>query len=162
MQPEKLFDIGELDVGNPEMDLEHHELTQLIEKVGSVCVCLRSQNQECICDECPEGRARTCFESLVEIGHAIMVKMLDHFHHEQDLMKSLPINQSTRGHCVAHRHEHVNFSTRYNQLVTSFKSDCPIEGIRALDTFTIDWVRHHVLEYDLKLAALLKAESSRS
>jgi hemerythrin-like metal-binding protein len=156
MNSDQIFDSGELDVGNPEMDRDHHELAQLIEKVGSVCACLRSRGPVCNSDECPDGTAKVCFAALGEISHEIMVRMLDHFHHEHELMNSLPSSHSSRQHCITHRQEHVNFSTRYNQLVTSFNPFDPLTGMRDLDSFITDWVRSHILEFDVKLAALLK------
>jgi len=75
-------------------------------------------------------------------------------------MKSLRRNRVTRDHCVAHKQEHVNFSTRYNQAVSKINANRPVVGLRTLETFIIDWVRSHVLEYDMKLAALLETETS--
>ena len=160
MHSERHFESSQFDVGNPEMDRDHHELAQLIEKVGSVCACLRSRCPVDDGDECPDGKAEACFGALGEIGHEIMVRMIEHFHHEDDLMKTLQNSQSSRQHCIAHRQEHVNFSTRYNQLVTSFKPIDPLTGMRDLDSFITDWVRSHILEFDSKLAGLLKAQSS--
>jgi hemerythrin-like metal-binding protein len=157
MHPDKHSDIIDIGVGNPEMDGDHHALVLLIEKVGLVCE--NSLNQRCDCDKCPEGNPQLCFATLIEIGHEIMVRMLEHFHHEDDLMKSLPRNHSTVEHCLVHRGEHVSFSTRYNRAVAQISARQPVIGLRSLDTFITDWIRSHILEYDMKLAALLKVHS---
>lgn len=150
--------IGEIDVGNPQMDDGHHQLARLIEKVGSVCC--NSLDSDCGCDDCPGKDPKACFDSLVEIGREIMVRMIDHFHHEDELMKSLPHIQSTREHCLAHRQEHVNFTTRYNRTVSHINARQPVIGLKAFQAFIIDWIRSHILEFDSKLGALLKAHSS--
>jgi hemerythrin-like metal-binding protein len=149
--------ICDIEVGNPVIDQDHHALAQLIERVGMVCG--NSLNPECQCDQCPEGKPKHCFASLIEIGHEIMVLMLDHFHHEDELMKSLPNNRSTKEHCVAHRLEHVHFSTKYNQSVAPINVRHPVVGLRTLDTFISDWIRNHIFEYDMQLAALLQDDS---
>jgi hemerythrin len=82
--------------------------------------------------------------------------MLEHFHREEELMKSLPRNGPARPHCVAHRKEHVSFSTRYNLAVARIDARTPVTGIRDLDTLLTDWVRSHILEFDQRLAELLK------
>lgn len=158
MNSEHYSDIDNINVGNPEIDEDHHALAQLIHKVANVCKC--SLRSVCDCDNCPESKPIDCFDSLVEIGHEIMLRMIEHFHHEEELMKSLRRNRVTRDHCVAHKQEHVNFSTRYNQAVSKINANRPVVGLRTLETFIIDWVRSHVLEYDMKLAALLETETS--
>jgi len=144
----------DIDVGNPEMDQDHHALAQLIEKVGSVCG--DSLKPGCKCDQCPEGKPERCFDALIEIANEIMVRMLEHFDREDDLMKSLPHNRSTREHCMVHRREHVDFSTRYNLALAHINARYPVVGLRILGTFILDWIRSHILEYDMKLAALLR------
>ena len=157
MHTEQSSSIGDIDVGNPEMDQDHHALVQLIDKVGMVCG--NSSDPKCDCNKCPEGKPKLCCASLIEIGQELMVRMLDHFHREDDLMRSLPHNRSTREHCLVHRREHVNFSTRYNRAVSQVDARHPVIGLGTLNIFIIDWIRSHILEYDMQLAALLKAHS---
>ena len=157
MHTEECSAIGDGDVCKPVIDEDHHALARLIARVGIVCG--NPPTMECDCDKCPEGKPELCFDSLIEIGHEIMVRMLEHFQREDDLMKALPRNRSTREHCAAHRREHVHFSTRYNQSVAPINVRHPVTGLRTLDTFISDWIRSHILEYDAKLAALLEANS---
>ncbi|MCK9387918.1 MAG: hypothetical protein M0Q22_05915 [Sulfuritalea sp.] len=159
MHTEECSAIGDSDVCNPAIDEDYHALAQLIARVGIVCG--KPLTHECDCDKCPEGKPELCFDSLIEIGREIMVRMLEHFHREDDLMKALPRNRSTREHCAAHRREHVYFSTRYNQSVAPINVHHPVTGLRTVDTFISDWIRSHILEYDVKLASLLKTESLR-
>ena len=77
------LEIDEIDVGNPVIDDDHHALAQLIHKVGNVCEC--SLRPVCDCDNCPESKPIDCFDSLVEIGQEIMLRMIEHFHHEEEL-----------------------------------------------------------------------------
>ena len=151
--------IGDIDVGNPEMDRDHQALARLIEKVGDVCRHSHSSDPECNCDKCPEGKPKLCFDALTDIGHEIMVQILDHFHHEDELMKSLPRDRSTREHCAEHRREHVRFSSRYNKAVAQIDARHPVIGLRTVNAFIFDWIRGHILEYDMKLATLLKVRS---
>ena len=144
----------DIDVGNPEMDQDHHALAQLIEKVGGVCG--DALKSGCKCDQCPEGKPQRCFDALIEIAHEIMVRMLEHFEREDELMQSLPRTRATREHCMAHRREHVDFSTRYNLALAHINARHPVIGLRILGTFILDWIRSHILEYDIKLAVLLK------
>lgn len=147
----------DFDVGHPEINPEHQALIRLIEKVEDVCG--YQVRPDCTCDQCPKEKSRHCFDSLMEVGHEVMVRLLEHFHHEEALMESLPENRSKRAHCAEHRREHVNFSTQYNRAVTRIDASQPVIGLRAVHLFILDWIRGHVLEYDTKLAAPLKSHS---
>jgi len=144
-------------VSNPSIDREYQALLQLVEKAGNICG--YEVKPDRTCDQCPEGKSRLCLDSLMEIGHEVMVRMLEHFHHEEALMESLPDNPTKRTHCAGHRHEHVNFSTRYNLAIAQIDASHPVIGLRSLNTFILDWIRGHVLEYDAKLTTLLKSHS---
>jgi hemerythrin len=135
--------VGNIDVGNRAMDDDHHALAELIEKVGNICEFSAMPVRDC--DQCAQGKSRICFDSLTQIAHEVMVRMIEHFHREDDLMKSLPANPVTMAHCAGHRREHVAFSTRYNRIAAQVSDDQPFVGLCTLNAFILDWARSTLL-----------------
>lgn len=140
-------------VGRPEIDEEHRHLAGLVEKAGQICV-----QQECVehCGHCDDSRRHSCATTLAEVGGRMMTLMLDHFHREDELMNRLPQHGPAKTHCEKHRRAHVAFSTRYNTVLAGIEPGNTAQRAKAFETFILDWIRHHALEFDLQLAGLLK------
>ena len=154
------IDADSIDVGNAEMDADHRVLADLIEKIGSVCG--NTLAADTSCERCRHDKTALCYDALLDLGQELMLQMLAHFNREDDMMKTLPKNRATTVHCAAHRREHNEFTTRYNQALLQIDALNPVVGLRTLESFVADWVRDHILDYDLKLSEFLKNSSPAS
>lgn len=144
--------------GNPLIDQDHNELARLFESGQGICRHLSTPAHTC--DACPAGTRKVCSDSLADICNKTMLQLLGHFQREDALMNSLPDKPEVELHCTAHRSEHLNFTTRFNRLVTQINTSDPKHGLRDLNAFILKWA-DVVLRYDNELLALLKANSAR-
>lgn len=144
------------DVGNLDIDKDHHALAHLIDKTGNACEFRSGPN--CDSAPCSDEKRQCCFDVLVKLGTELQLRLVEHFQRENEMMTCLQQREvATKSHCEGHKKAHVGFSTRYNALLARADSRQPSVGLRELHDFTFDWGRDHVIKYDRELACLLNA-----
>jgi len=142
----------DLNLAGVRIDRDHRALTKLIEGVGRIC----TETAQPDCDRCPAQRYAACIAAVADVGGRVMVFLLDHFAYEERLMRLLPQTPRVHRHCLDHRGEHVEFSTRYNGFVSRLGSDSLLAGAQGLEELVIAWTREHALKYDEELTGLIR------
>ena len=155
MNPESMI----RNAGHDEIGRDHQALVALLERVKRVCGCAAASAPDS-CRGCPAERHALCRSSLQDLTHGLMVFMLDHFRHEDELMMMLPDMPDAKVHCARHRREHVGFSTRYNDIVAKSDAGNVVSCMRKMELFIIEWIRRHALEYDAVIVSLLDVGKS--
>lgn len=141
------------------IDRDHALLANMLERIAA-CGCTAVQSDR-NCGQCPPATAEHCRTALSEVAMEFMVFLIAHQRHEDDMMASLPHTRANQAHCIRHRDAHVAFTSRYNKLVWRFDHLPPPDSIRMLETLISDWIRHHALDFDLRLIRLLEDNHGR-
>ncbi len=135
-----------------EADRDHLAIANLLEFAGRICGEPTKPNQ---CRECPGDKHQHCCSMLHDFGDRLMTLLLDHFHHDEVLMESLPKTMFIREHWLIHRESHAAFSASYNRIVVDLDTGDVAASARKLEQLVIKWAKEHILQFDAELAAML-------
>ncbi|MCX8087474.1 MAG: hemerythrin domain-containing protein [Rhodocyclaceae bacterium] len=130
---------------------DHRDLVEEVDRLARIC---QRPASSCRCTECPTVVHEACEASLSETTAKMLQLMLEHFEREDELMLRLPRTRAAIQHCEAHRHAHVEFSARYNKLVSTWHHADVASCIRACRDFMRDWIHQHALRFDAELMSL--------
>lgn len=128
--------------GNAVIDHKHTILQNILRQAKSLC-CRHSPH----CQHCSPDRQQDCTVHAVDIVTDALKTMIEHFRHEETLMRQYATPKATEEHQQAH----ADISQRMNQLIGDYADNNTAMFLHRLTETLHAWLRHHVAEHDLPL-----------
>jgi len=128
--------------GDPRMDEEHARLLDLHERARAIC---GHAATDCGC--CDTPRRESCTASTVDLLTDAIKFMVDHFRHEEVLIR----HHSNRDEAETHMHAHADISRRMSQLVGDYEDGNTAMCLYRLSEILRAWLTQHVVDHDLPL-----------
>lgn len=135
-----------LRTGVKSIDIEHAQLMAFQRRLADFCP-RGLANLSCDCDESTRS---ACNESITDLFSDILVFMVDHFRHEEQLMRGLATD-----HVVDHRQAHEDISLRFSMLADRKVAAPLLVSPAELSEIVGHWLTEHIVEWDMVLAAKL-------
>lgn len=141
--------------GHAQIDEEHAQLHDILHRTLGLCHVSYPD-----CNQCDKNTQQHCAEAAIDLVTDALKFMVEHFRHEEALLKQQP--QVTGAQ--AHIDNHAELSRRMSQMIGDYEdNNTALCLFRLVETLHI-WLQKHVLEHDLpcikQLATLAKQESS--
>lgn len=143
-----------LETGHPVIDKQHHHLSELVQRLDSVCEMRRQTGVAC--SACVSDCFSICSDRLANLISELLSFMLDHFVYEEKLMRLLPDTEECRNHIEGHMYAHAEVSCLLSQLTTSLAEADPMQSSIRLRNIINGWLGQHAIRYDTKLSISLE------
>ena len=143
--------------GHKFIDFEHQLLLNSMASLRQVCTGF-SANEGC--ESCVANSRFECEGSLVSLLGDLLVFMMDHFQHEERLMRDSLLMMVDRDLCEAHMEDHAAISGKVQQIIARLNPMRISALIRELDALLHGWLTHHVSLHDLWLVRWTEREES--
>lgn len=147
----------ELVTGHPTLDAEHRLLIASIASLRRVCVDHLNARH---CGDCAAARRQDCESHLVAMLGDLLAFVLEHFRHEEEIMRNSLLLMVDRDVCEAHMEDHAAISGKVQEIVTALDPMTTVTLIRDLDTLLTRWVSNHITLHDMLLVRWLQREDS--
>lgn len=131
--------------GNDLIDRDHTLLQNILRQARSLC---REGTPDC--RQCSPKRQQECITGAIDIVTDALKTMIEHFRHEESLMRHYTSPAATEEHIQAH----ADISHRMSQLIADFADNNTAMFLHRLSETLHAWLRHHVVEHDLPLIKL--------
>ncbi|MEW6164279.1 MAG: hemerythrin domain-containing protein [Pseudomonadota bacterium] len=126
--------------GHPRLDEEHAMLRGIHDRAKTIC-----DPQSTDCAGCTPDRQQDCTSAAVELLADAIKFMVDHFRHEDELIR----RHSTPEEAEAHLLAHAEISRQVSHLVNDYEdNNTAMCMYRLAETLRI-WLTQHVAEHDL-------------
>lgn len=148
---------AELNTGLHLIDFEHKTLLSIMATLRQVCHDF-STNQDCT--GCHVSSRNQCEGNLVSLLGDLLAFIMDHFHHEEKMMRDSLMVLFNRDLCDAHKEDHAVISDKVQQIVAALDPLQTPSLIRELDALLHRWVSNHIGLHDMWLARWIEREDS--
>lgn len=148
---------AELDTGHAALDFEHRQLLACMTATRQVCLDLRAFTS---CAACIPARRRQCESELVRLLGDLLAFILDHFKHEEAVMRDSLLLMVNRAQCDAHIEDHAAISSAVQRLVSAIDREATVTNLRELDDLLGRWITHHIGLHDAMLMRWVEREES--
>jgi hemerythrin-like metal-binding protein len=129
--------------GNEKLDSEHAFLLDIHERAKSTCAHAATD-----CTRCDEPQRHACTASAVDLLTDAIKFMVDHFRHEEELIR----RHATPEEAEAHLHAHAEISRHMSQLVSDYEDNNTAMCLYRLAETLRAWLVQHVVEHDMPIA----------
>jgi hemerythrin-like metal-binding protein len=141
--------------GHRQIDSQHLELEQLIQKLASIC---ETQNRSgSICSNCSSDNRNACVSRLDELLGDLLGFIVTHFSYEEKLMRQLPASPTCRQHIEQHKLAHAEVSSQLATLTRSLDREDPKQCGLRLQSIISAWMGAHMCNFDVQLAGTLES-----
>lgn len=147
----------ELACGNRLIDEEHRSLLESIGHLKRVCSDYRNVAD---CQSCSDEHRRGCEHKLLRMLGDIIEFIIEHFEHEETLMRRTLLPIMNEPAYKEHVEAHANISAGVIGILSSLTPDITVEKIRDLELSLHGWLIGHIYQHDLPLADWLKRDDS--
>lgn len=147
----------ELACGNRLIDEEHRSLLESIDHLKRVCSDYRTVVD---CQSCSDEHRRGCEHKLLRMLGDIIEFIIEHFEHEETLMRRTLLPIMNEPAYKEHVEAHANISAGVIGILSSLTPDITVEKIRDLELSLHGWLIGHIYQHDLPLADWLKRDDS--
>jgi hemerythrin-like metal-binding protein len=130
--------------GDARLDEEHTRLFGLHERARAICGHAATD-----CARCDEPKRESCTASTVDLLTDAIKFMVDHFRHEEELIR----RHSNREEAEVHMHAHADISRRMSQLVGDYEDGNTAMCLYRLSEILRAWLTQHVVDHDLPLVS---------
>lgn len=148
---------AELDTGHAALDFEHRQLLACMTATRQVCLDLRSFTS---CAACIPARRQQCDAELVRLLGDLLAFILDHFKHEEAVMRESLLIMVDKAQCEAHIEDHAAISSAVQRLVAAIDRQATVINLRELDDLLGRWITHHIGLHDVMLMRWVAREDS--
>lgn len=139
--------------GNTQIDEEHARLSDILHRTLSLC---RVSYPECT--RCAPDTQRHCTDSAIDLITDALKFMVDHFRHEETLLRQ----QAHTPEIQAHLDNHAELSRRMSHLIGDYEdNNTALCLFRLVETLHV-WLHKHILEYDQPFVHQMAAHSPQS
>lgn len=145
----------ELQTGHPSIDFEHTHLLACIRDLRRVCDDMVGRSH---CMQCSDSRQRSCENELIRHLGDLLAFILDHFRHEETIMRDSLMTALERAVCEAHMEDHAAISAKVQQIVASIDRRRLVGLMRELDSLLGTWTVNHIRLHDLILVRWLERQ----
>lgn len=139
----------ELITGHHLIDTEHRFLIDAIANLQRIC---KSMTEFKDCVSCGRLQQARCENNLVGLLGDIFAFILDHFRHEEEIMRNSMLLVIDRAVCDAHIEDHADIAAKVQQIVAALDSSHVVSRIRELEALLARWVTNHIALHDLLLS----------
>lgn len=148
---------SELACGNRLIDDEHRSLLASIDNLKQVCSDYRGLAN---CQACSGEHRRACEHKLLRMLGDIIEFIIEHFEHEEALMRRTLLPIMNAAAYDEHVEAHANISAGVIRILSSLTPEITVEKIRDLELSLHGWLIGHIYQHDLPLADWLKRDDS--
>lgn len=148
---------SELACGNRLIDEEHRSLLESIDHLKRVCSDYRTVAD---CQSCSDERRRGCEHKLLRMLGDIIDFIIEHFEHEETLMRRTLLPIMNESAYKEHVEAHANISAGVIGILSSLRPDITVGKIRDLELSLRAWLIGHIHQHDLPLADWLKRDDT--
>lgn len=131
----------ELVTGHPLIDREHRFLIDAMANLRRVCSDLSTFRD---CTACLRSRQVRCENDLIGLLGDIFSFILEHFRHEEAIMRGSMLPVVDYAVCQAHIEDHAEIAAKVQQIVSGLDAAQVVSRIRELDRLLERWVTHHI------------------
>jgi hemerythrin-like metal-binding protein len=131
--------------GNDLIDHNHTLLQNILRQAKSLC-----REGAADCHRCPTEQQQCCTANAIDIVTDVLKTMIEHFRHEESLMRHYPCPAAADEHIQAH----ADISHRMSQLIADYADNNTAMFLHRLRETLHAWLKHHVVEHDLPLIKL--------
>ncbi len=125
--------------GNAQIDEEHARLHDILNRTLSLCHVSYPE-----CTQCAPDTRHHCTESAIDLITDALKFMVEHFRHEETLLKRQPNVSGVQ----AHLDNHAELSRRLSQLIGDYEdNNTALCLFRLVETLHV-WMHKHILEHD--------------
>lgn len=147
----------ELACGNRLIDDEHRSLLESIGNLKQVCSDYRGSVD---CQACSGDHRRDCERKLLCMLGDIIEFIIEHFQHEETLMRRTLLPIMNAAAYDEHVEAHANISSGVIGILSSLTPEITVEKIRDLELSLHGWLVGHIHQHDLPLAEWLQRDDS--
>lgn len=145
--------------GHKKVDFEHRHLLSSIQNVRRVCDDLAGRRD---CTACHQNRQDCCENDLVSLLGDLLAFILDHFRHEEAIMRESLLLAIDRQVCEAHMEDHAAISAKIQEIVARIDRGRVVTLLRDLDALLASWINNHIHLHDMILADWLERHDVHS
>jgi hemerythrin len=132
--------------GHAQIDEEHAQLHDIMHRTLGLCHVSYPD-----CNQCHENTQQHCAEAAIDLVTDALKFMVEHFRHEEALLKQQPQVSGAQ----AHIDNHAELSRRMSRLIGDYEdNNTALCLFRLVGTLHI-WLYQHVLEHDLPFISQL-------
>ena len=125
--------------GNGQIDEEHAHLYDILQRTLSLCHVSYPE-----CTQCAPDTRRHCTDSAIDLITDALKFMVEHFRHEETLLKQQPQLAGV----PAHLDSHAELSRRMSQLIGDYEdNNTALCLFRLVETLHM-WLHKHIQEHD--------------
>jgi hemerythrin len=136
--------------GNTQIDEEHACLHDILHRTMSLCHVSYPE-----CTQCAPDTRRHCTDSAIDLITDALKFMVEHFRHEEMLLKQQPQVAGVQ----AHIDSHAELSRRMSQLIGDYEdNNTALCLFRLVETLHV-WLHKHILEHDQPFISQMAAKS---
>lgn len=140
---------SELLTGHPLIDREHRFLIDAMANLRKVCIDMTRFTD---CTACSLSQQSRCEKNVISLLGDIFSFILEHFRHEEQIMRNSMLQVVDYAVCRAHIEDHAEIATKVQQIVAALDSSQTLFRIRELDTLLERWVTNHITLHDMLLS----------
>lgn len=131
--------------GNPKIDEEHLRLHHLLLEASDLCA-----NRSSSCCVCQAERRQCCLTKAINLIGETLKYMVDHFRHEESLIRL----QTDYARMAAHQSAHAEISLWLGQLIDDYRDEDTARCMQTLIQILHHWLHRHIVDYDLPFFAV--------
>lgn len=135
--------------GHRELDAEHAMLLGMMRTLRDICTVQATYRN---CATCSGAEQRRCDSDLVGMLGDLLAFILEHFRHEEEVMRTSLLLMLDREQCTAHMEDHAAISGKVQQIIARLDRLQTVVLIRELDALLQTWVDNHIALHDVLLA----------
>ncbi|MDP1525216.1 MAG: hemerythrin family protein [Rhodocyclaceae bacterium] len=137
--------------GNAQIDEEHARLHDILHRTLSLCHVSYPE-----CTQCTSDTQHHCTDSAIDLITDALKFMVEHFRHEETLLKQHPQVAGVQ----AHLDNHAELSRRMSQLIGDYDdNNTALCLFRLVETLHV-WLHKHILEHDQLFIDQMAAQAS--
>jgi hemerythrin-like metal-binding protein len=138
----------ELETGVAIVDEEHRRLREFIGRLRSICADFACKQD---CTGCSAERIGACDAAFLDCMTELLGFMLDHFRHEEQLMKDLGISARQHERYQLHAEDHANIAGRLAGLTRPQPRAATVREIADTASHITRWLDNHIADHDLPM-----------
>ncbi len=145
---------AELHTGHTLINQEHRQVLMIIQRLRQVCPHFVEGK---LCTSCSDEVSDTCQSGLMSLLGDLFAFILEHFRHEEKLMRESLMLSMDRELCDAHMEDHAEIATKVQEVVMGIDKGQTASMIRELDVLLHRWLNHHISLHSMMLGQWLEA-----
>lgn len=130
------------------IDDEHRRLHEFITRLRTIC---RDFDSKATCHDCISDRVTHCEEELMDCVGTLLSYMVDHFRHEEDLMKRQGLSAVGHALYLQHTEDHANITNRVAMLTHPGDPMATVKAIAETAAILAAWFESHIKHHDIPM-----------